>query len=197
VIVCNSNLIRSIFYDPSSLGLSYFLPFEYNGRKYTLYESKQEAEAMDKTAYNNFIFLKAETRSNLYLKMTNRSTQKRITNMLGRMLGTSKASYEIGLEEIRVDGFLTGMRLTTNNPTQAKQFLNNTRARGILSNFRIQYSYSEFIMPLFIEPNNITLDYRLSAKHLNEIINNPRNIKKHFDALHNLAIELEKIETNT
>ncbi len=172
---------------------SYYLPIKQDGRTYELFEVKQKAGIGEKTAYNNFIFLKVHTRSELRIKISNSTVGKNIINILGQMLETSRPTFELGLQRVHIDGLLTGLEISTNNVEQARRFLSVGCVRSILTDFKTPYG-KEFIMPLFIEPGNIVLDYRLTAQHLNGIINNPRVLKKHIKNLQELVNELEKLE---
>jgi len=172
---------------------SYCLTIKEGERTYELYEIKEATKDGEKTVYNNYIFLKLDIRSSLCLKISNSSMKKKVTNILGQMLGTSKASFDLGLQKVHVDGMLTGLEISSNNTEQAREFLNNARVGVILKNLKALYG-TEFVMPLFIEPGSLVLDYRLTSEHLNEIINHPKALKKYINNLDVLATALESLE---
>ena len=172
---------------------SYYMPFQHKGKNFTLYEINYPKELKGKTVYNNYLFLQIATRSDLFLEITSKETREKVRNILAETLRSTTDPVNEHLEAVIIPGFLTGLTIRTNHPQEAKRFLQVKEVQTILNDLKVPYSHADYIIPLFIEPGSITLDYRLTAPCLNELINNPRTIKKHVKTLYYLAEELEKI----
>ena len=86
------------------------------------------------------------------------------------------------------------LKVVSNDQEKMKKFLNKESVNFILADYTVSSKVYGNLIPVMIDPNSITLDYRLTAKCLNDLINNPRKIKKHFEALSMIAHELESLE---
>ncbi|GEM_PF-3068107 len=172
---------------------SYYIPFHYKGKNFTLYEINYPTELKGKTVYNNYLFLQTETKSDLFLGITSKETRQKVKNILAETLQSAIDPVNEQREEVIIPGFLTGLTIQTNHPQKARRFLQVKEVQNILNNLKVPYSHADYIIPVFIDPGSITLDYRLTAPCLNELINNPRTIKKHVKTLYYLAEELEKV----
>ena len=166
--------------------------FQYNQQEFELVEVKHRPSEGANRVYNNYVYLRIKTNGKFSLRFRDAHGQVFVEYILDQ-LHDRLAAHAFG--ELRTEHlhfFYKDFYLMTDNPAEAEKFLNKNEVRLTLSDFKTQISFYGYLIPFVIEPGFITLDYSLTAYYLNELINDPRNIKKHADALIKLAAELGK-----
>ena len=171
------------------------IQFQYNGRNYQLIEVNYSKKGKDKSDGKNYIFLQVEAKNNGMIRfrniMQNQSLDKKIQFMLN-------INHEIKGSEVYAADLsecFKEIKVNASDVLKAKVFLSQPDVLNILTELKSKSgTYGLFeVIPLMIEPGRIILDYRLSETLINQLVRDPRFMKKHIVFLDQLAARLETV----
>ncbi len=171
------------------------IAFSFKGRNCRLMEVVYQKQAGDQTTSKNYIFLEVETKSDLMIRFRNIMQNLNVDRMFQMLLDVN---HELKGSEVFVgdlSDFFKEIKVNTSNPLKAKVFLSSPQVLNILHEIKSKSgAYGLFeVVPLMIEPGRLILDYRLSETLTNQLVYDPRHIKKHVMLLDQLAAVLESI----
>jgi hypothetical protein len=174
---------------------SFFIPFSYEGRSCKLLEICHEQKKGGQRIQKNYIFLEAEYKGSYVLRLRsllqNQGTDQLCLELLN--VDWSIRCSEITIDD--VDQMFKEIKVNTNNAVKARELLSRPNILKILNEIKLKSgSYGLFeVIPLLIEPGRIILDYRLSEPLIQQLMYDPRTIKKHISLLNDIAQELERL----
>jgi hypothetical protein len=174
---------------------SFYLPFEYEGRSCKLLEICHEQKKGGQTIQKNYIFLEAEYKGPYVLRLRS-LLQNQGTDQL--CLELLNVDWSIRCSEITIDDadqMFKEIKVNTNNALKARELLSRPIVLNILNEIKLKSgSYGLFeVIPLLIEPGRVILDYRLSEPLIQQLMYDPRAVKKHINLLNDIAKELERL----
>jgi hypothetical protein len=190
-------MLRSKFIPMSYSEGSGSIKFAVHNRFYELFEIKIKNKPGEKTAYNHLIFLQAKTSSRLSLKFLDIVSEKPGKKFFYDIIGIVDDPHYLSAPTSPTDQLFKDFYLTTNDVSQAKQFMQNEKSRSVVQLCKSKTGPYRNAICLVIEPGTITLDYRFTETLLQELINNPRNIRRHISMLSILSQQLEAIDKET
>lgn len=175
---------------------AYSIQFLCNGRQYRLLEVNYEHQkSLRETIKKNYLFLEVQIKSNLMIRFRHIMQNQNADKMFQMLLDFDHEARGSEIFAGDLSDFFKDIKVNTSDPLKARIFLSRPEVLKILADCRSKAgAYGLFeVIPLTVESGRTMIDYRLSEKLTNQLIYDPRFIKKHIQLLDELAKQLESL----
>ncbi len=182
-------------YQLPSFENAYGIQFPYNDRRFQLSEINYFKKNKNKTDSQNYIFLQVETKSEVMIRFRNIMQHQNLDKKIQFMLNINHEIKGTEVYAADLSENFKEIKVNASDELKAKVFLSQPEVLNVLTEFKSKAgAYGLFeVIPLMIEPGRIILDYRLSETLINQLVHDPRYMKKHIMYLDQLAARLEAV----
>lgn len=185
-------IVRSPMVPIEGIPDAHRINFEFNGRKFELFELKYEVQEERNKVYNSYILLGAKSKSDFTLHLDDVLNRISVASVMEKVLGVSLDYQCYPLDSKDFPDMYRDFRILANNVDKARSFLTDPYILEKLKVLKTQFSAYGFLMPLVVNRGELIIDYSLSKHLLDELVFDPRKILDHARLLDHLASRIEK-----